>query len=267
MKEIKTMLFGKFRKKKYTYIMSVGQGCITVEILRDNKLRRKAGPLDWTFADNYNATINVLKNKFRDYFNKEDIKSNGDITRSNTLVHFNIRNNIQHPHAFPLKENFDFNEAYKTAYETYNRRIRYFLNFLSEKKSKICLIYIERAYDWEYKVTQSTQTKITNEIIQQNIMELNDIYGKKCFDIIYIKHDSDLKMNEYKTDKRIIYVNNTCIDEKEPHKGNSPMLTKIIKDRVGLELNITFEKIINLFIKVGCVMGIIITIKRLIHPE
>ena len=229
---IKIMLFGKIKKKKYTFIMSIGQWCGTVNLLRDNNLRLKSGPLDWTLVENYTNSINVIKNQFKDYFNKEYLIDCGYDKNNDTYSYYNEKTEILHPHSFPAIDDFNFDKAYEIASDTYKRRIKYFYDFIKEKDSKICLVYIDRIPSWYYE-NPKPQLEISNKIIEQDIKELNRIYGKKCFDILYIKHDPNLKMDEYKVDKHIIKINNTQTN-KEPCSGNFPMLKKICTERFKL---------------------------------
>ena len=63
----------KIKQSSYDLIMSIGQNCGAPEILKESKLRRFAGPLDWLVID-YNSVMIIIKNKFQDFFNKEDLE-------------------------------------------------------------------------------------------------------------------------------------------------------------------------------------------------
>ena len=54
-----------FKKKRYDYIIPIGQGCSGPEILYDTDLRIAAGPFDWTFIKSYLFPLNAIKNKSR----------------------------------------------------------------------------------------------------------------------------------------------------------------------------------------------------------
>lgn len=224
-------------KKKYDFIVSIGQGCATPEILRDSGLRLFSGPFDWTFVENYNITMDVIKNKFENYFNKEDLVFIGHYSRSGMDIYVNKYTNIKHAHSFPSSEIVSFEDAYKTESNRYKRRINRLFDYINKKNSKICFVYIERAFDWEHKKEdlKLPQPDITNEMLEKDIKELNKIYSKDCFDIFYIKHDENKKLNEYKIINHICYMNNSCIDKDNPHKGNMDMLEKIISKQLKVK--------------------------------
>ena len=70
MTEIKIMLFGKF-KKKYHYIMSIGQGCTTPQVLKDIDYRGYTSPFDWTWENNYKSGIGLEEWWYEAYYKGE----------------------------------------------------------------------------------------------------------------------------------------------------------------------------------------------------
>lgn len=205
--------------------MSLGQCCLTPDVLREKKLRTFSGPFDWSDVDGYHTVINIVKNRFENYFKKENIKECYFDYIRKVAVYRDIENNIVYPHIYI---NSDFEKTYKSAKKIYKRRINRFFDLIENNKNpKILLIYIERG---DIKEKRNT----TNEIILNDINELNKIYNKKCFDILYLKHDDSLKMNEYRHENHIYYINNTPIDKEKPFRGNRTYVANLISRKISL---------------------------------
>ena len=224
------------KQKSYDLIISIGQGCSTPEILRNISYRNFAGPLDWTFMDNYLDGINILKSRFENYFQKNDLEFLYYDNKTLTEIYLNKVNHIRHVHYFPSRNLLDFDTAYQKVNALYERRIKRFLDFINTKKSpKILLLYIERAFDDEYEENENAKiVKVTNNILEKDIDELNKIYNKKCFDILYVKHDKCLKSNEFFFDKRILHINNFTTGDYKLCKGNYKLIEKILRKYIKI---------------------------------
>lgn len=209
-------------KKRYDFIMSLGQCCLTPNILREKNLRLFSGPFDWSQVEDYRSIINIVKNRFERYFLKENIKFLFLDKERNVSVYKDVENNIIYPH---IDNYLGFENMYSIAKRTYKRRIARFFNFIKDNK-KILLLYIQ---------SKDSKENITNEDILKDIEDLNKIYNKKCFDILYLKHEGSLKMNECRHEKHIYYVNNTPIDKEKPFRGNQIYVTNLISRKISLK--------------------------------
>ena len=227
----------KIKTQYYDIVISIGQNCFVSRILRALNYRLFACPLDWVLVYNYTYSMELLKNKFENYFNKEDLSFVAVNEKWNTDVYFNNRNKTTFIHDFLKNSKNNFNEAYNKSKVKHKRRIKRLVEKL-QKGVNVCLVYIE----WQPGAEKNQI--ITNEIINNDIKELNAIYKRCNFDILYIKHNENLDINQYTINNRICELNNTPTNDE---LGNINLATKIIKKRVRLKffskLNPYFHKI------------------------
>ena len=222
------------KKCRYDYIIAIGQNCFAPRVLLVNKLRQFSGPLDWLEFFNYSSAIDTLKEKFRNFFDKENLVYFGINTDSYTDVYKNKRK-IKFIHDFPVNsKGVEFDELYTKSKEKYERRINRFIEKV--RNSKVLLLYVEwiRLY--------KNNTGITNKTLSADIKELNSIYNSN-FDILYIKHNPDLKTDEYKINKRICEINNI---PSKGYLGNIDMVNEILSERVALKAHGVVEQRIGI---------------------
>lgn len=236
----------KIKKHYYDLIISIGQNCVTPEILNENSLRKFSSPLDWLQMCNYHSVIKLIQNRFLDIFNKEDLKYSNFDPNSNTDAYYNTRTNIYHIHDFPNEDADKFDALYAMNLLKYQRRSKRLLKKI-KYCHKICLVYIE------YEPLSAGNGKVTNEVITQDIRNLNKEYGKNCFDIFYIKHNPNLQSDEYLMDGRICEINNSInASDKNSYRGNKSLASSIIRQRIQFsfygKLKIFLNKIIRLLI-------------------
>ena len=183
---------------KYDIIFSIGENCFTADILSKNNLRKESSPFDWvTPWDSTNNNIinnlEIIRNRFRNFFNKEDLKFafKGEGLHD---VYFNNNTYLYYPHDFSCNTEFDI--GYVENFNKYSKRINRLVKELESNK-KILMVYIEHY-------------KLENNFIDINtiINYLNDIrklYNNNDIYLLYIKH------SYYINDEKIYFKN---IDDK-----------------------------------------------------
>lgn len=190
--------------------------------------------------NNYTYTIEVLKNKFKDYFRKDYLEFTCLDQFNNTDVYRNKYTKLSFIHDFPHNSQSCFDKIYEVSKKKYDRRIKRILGKL-KKRTKICLIYVE----WKKLATQNEN--ITNDILAKDIKELNNLYKGVSFDIFYIQHNENFVIDKFKIDNRICIVNNT---PNGHHLGNLNLISQIVRKRIKLKkiskLKIVVNKIIKL---------------------
>ena len=114
--------------------MPIGQGCAASYILSNLNMRSFSLPLDWTFMDNYSDGINVLKKRFENYFDKNDLEFEYYDPKTLTDIYSNKSNHIRHVHYFPSQKAEPFEGAYPKIREMYERRIKRFFDIVNNQK-------------------------------------------------------------------------------------------------------------------------------------
>lgn len=216
----------KIKTKYFDIIFSIGQNCLVPRILRKLNLRVFATPFDWALVHNYTISINLLKNKFENYYNKEDLTYICANDEFYTDVYLNKRTKTYFIHDFKKNSQNDFDAGYKISKEKYERRKKRLLKKL-EHGAKVCLIFVECQADAD------KNELISNDIIKNDIKELNTIYKQCNFDIFYVKHNESLNINEYTINDRICELNNIPTNDK---LGNINLVTKVLSQRIKLKI-------------------------------
>ena len=225
----------KLKHSKYDLIVGIGQNCLSAEILRELGLVDYTTPFDWVQIYGYATAINILKNKFQNFFRKEDLSFRCVDKNDNSSVFYNKRTKIVYVHDFGVNGHENFDVMYDKVNAKLQRRILRILNKLSNNK-KICLIYIE------YANLKKKNVKINNDMILKDIEDLEKIYKNK-FDIFYIKHNPKLKLDEYIPDNKICEMNNAILEgDGREYLGNKAMVSNIISQRIGLNFRKKFKK-------------------------
>ena len=94
-------------KKTFDLIFGIGENCDTSLILRRNNLQTNSYPFDWLANSKFGNNIDIIINKFNDFFNKEDLEI---VLNSNNQVndcYYNKRNQLFFVHDFPIGKNFE----------------------------------------------------------------------------------------------------------------------------------------------------------------
>lgn len=214
------------RKKKYDLILPFGEACHTAHTLRKLKFRTMSCPFDWMYGSNFEGRFKIILNKFEGFFNKEDL----EFTRIDTQCdeYINKRTQLYFNHDFP--QGVDFNEYYPIVAKKYERRISRVLEILN-KKSSVLLLYID---------LPTAKRTIEDEKIKELFSQLESVYPNAKIDLLYIKHDSNLKPKEviYKklTDSIMIaFCNNKSTDSKVPEWQANCKNTKEALKYVGIK--------------------------------
>ena len=147
------------------YIIPIGVDCGNVELLKSLNLRVFSFPFDWIVT--YNGISNILKTNFSEFFNIDQKKFNEDYQL--LFVHNTFPND----------------------YDILNRRIKRFLNILSDSTDKI--IFIRKGHATHHHKELNTYCTNCNIEIKDDIKDAEELYlylksnySKLIFKIIVI---------------------------------------------------------------------------------
>lgn len=168
--------------KQYDCVFSLGEACFIATHLKNNGLRMFSGPFDWIYGSNFKTRCDILVSKFENYFNKEDLEFK-EYRESNKMVTYrNKRTNLHYNHDFHSDLPFDY--EYDIVKEKYERRINRLLKIISKAK-KVLICYGDLA-------NTKGGASSDNEIIEC-VKKLNEVYAPTKIDMLYIKHNSEMK--------------------------------------------------------------------------
>ena len=60
-------------KKQYDLIFGIGEACLCSQALRNDNLQVFSYPFDWVYGTLLHNRVEILTNRFKDFFNKEDL--------------------------------------------------------------------------------------------------------------------------------------------------------------------------------------------------
>lgn len=237
------------KKREYNYIIPIGEGCYTAQILKDYGNRSFSFPFDWVRTPNYMSPINLLINDLDDFFNKEYLEyfETYDLTKEDWYI--DKKSMIIFRHEFSANSSHDFDKFYEKVYEKYKRRCERLVNIINDYHiRKICLLYIERVDAVEN--THRIPNKVNNHELKKVIDKLNRHFKKNCFDMFYFKHEPKYNFDKFKIEGRICHLNNTYHKEGiyKHGMGNYEIINEVIKRRFGLKYGLNFFDKINILI-------------------
>ena len=206
-----------YRFSKYDTVFSVGAACFVPEVLKILKLRDFSGPFDWMWGSDAVSRLKIVKNRFRNYFNKQDFEYYAENPDNGKAVYKNKRTGIVYNHDFP---HGDFDKVYPLVAEKYERRIWRTLEHL-DKDKRLLMVYAE---------LKNTGNK--DDIIK--IMdEINREFGTKHIDLLYVNNNPDMKTGKYTKPKRIseyvIYSEYHYMKYPDEVQAAQDVLGKILK--------------------------------------
>lgn len=114
----------KVNNKKYDFVVSFGENCLSAILLNRTKLRKFSGPFDWVLGPDFTARTKLFCNGFEDYFNKEDLVFMGNYVQNQIKhdVYLNRKTGIKFLHDFQYEG--DFEAEYPALKAKYDRRIK-----------------------------------------------------------------------------------------------------------------------------------------------
>lgn len=173
-------------KNRYDCIFSLGSACYCAELLTKARLRVFSSPFDWLCGGSFEYRANLICNDFSDFINPDDLEKIGEREYpENTDIYRNNYNEIVFNHDFPKGE--EFSKNYQSVKDKYDKRI----NRLNEKlsNSKHSLIVFMEHFE---------QCIPKDEEVISLIEKINNKFNKTNIDILYIKHNKEMKDNEFK---------------------------------------------------------------------
>ena len=173
-------------KNKYDCIFSLGSACFSAELLTKANLRVFSSPFDWLSGGTFEEKGNLICNDFKDFFNIEDLEKIGERDYpENCDVYINNHNGIMFNHDFPKGEELSTN--YQKVKGKYENRINRLTEKLHNSQNSL-IVYMELFEDRMNK----------DEEIISVINKINKKFDKNTIDILYIKHNKDMKDNDCK---------------------------------------------------------------------
>lgn len=194
----------KEKKIKYDCVFSLGEVCFCANFLRELNLRKFSAPFDWIAGGTFSQRLEFLINRFDNYFNEKDMAyhSRREFPEPRD-IYYNRRTHIVFNHDFPINKPFD--EAFPEVKEKYFRRIKR-LYKLIQKSKKVLIVYMEQA---------ETKSGINSDDELCTLMaKLNNEFPRTHIDLMYIRHNENMKSGEYDVQRINDYVTTAqCYDK------------------------------------------------------
>ncbi|MDD3436743.1 MAG: DUF1796 family putative cysteine peptidase [Candidatus Gastranaerophilales bacterium] len=172
--------------KTYDLIFSIGQACSCTENLRLYKLQNFSYPFDWLYGSNFNGRIEIVKSKFKDFINKEDLTYRHPVKSIFCDAYENKSNGLVFNHDFPAGVELD--KSYDEIKAKYDRRIARLLKQIEESQ-KVLLVYIS--------LPSQKDLPSKYDLIKAQEDVQNTFPNTQC-DILYVEHNEKLPLNKFK---------------------------------------------------------------------
>ncbi len=178
----------RLQTTQYDLIFSMGEACFCADMLRKFGLRIFSAPFDWMAGSNLSERFQLFLNDFNRFIEKQDFvyidKRYNPLPRD---IYKNNHTGITFNHDFPMNGNFD--ETFYDVQKKYHHRINRLLKTIQQEKN-VLIVYIEQPF------SQMQQPDIDEMTIL--LEKANAKYPDTNIDLLYIKHNIEMKSGEYK---------------------------------------------------------------------
>ena len=176
------------KRRKYDLIISIGEVCYCSSSIRKFNLQKYSYPFDWVFGADLESRINIIKNKFSNFFELKDLEYK--YSQDNLYVIHNNRTGINFIHDFLISKG-PWKGQYNEVCAKYERRCDRVLDLLtSNQKKKILLVYIKHH-------TFDLKGDYTNQELENLMKDLEQIYPNKEFNILFLEHNENYKPDKF----------------------------------------------------------------------
>ena len=165
---------------QHTIIFPLGYNCDCATFLRNKGLRRYALPFDWLTGATIQTRINLLKNKFEGFLEKENLQpiaTTQNSPRKGTKHYLDTNTGFKFFHDFSLNKTLD--EDFPSIKQKYDKRIKRFYD-LVEQSDTIAFIWC------------SSNKPLTNEEITNAKDQLTALFPNRNVLFHEIKNEEDL---------------------------------------------------------------------------
>lgn len=163
--------------KNYDLLFSVGNSCFASDLLRSCKLQFESYPFDWLLFKSWDNVINLWENNFNDFICKDYLEKEDEVGKIHNQ-YFNNKYQVRILHDFLI--GVDFDTAFNTVYQRYQRRINR-LKQRIEAANSILMVHCE------------DNSELSNAEISTHFERLKKIIPNKHLDLIFIDLRLDLK--------------------------------------------------------------------------
>lgn len=171
--------------RKYDLIFSFGEACLCASILKSLGLRELSSPYDWMYGSTFEGRVNLFLNNFKNFLNKENLVFIGQRDNPEPCdIYENTSTNMVFNHDFPLNTPLD--DSFYIVKEKYNKRINRLFDKIKTAK-KVLIVYME---------LPDSKDKVDEKKIRESIIKINKKFNTSKIDILFIRHDDNLKDGE-----------------------------------------------------------------------
>lgn len=167
--------------KKYDCIFSLGEACFISSALKNNNLRMFSGPFDWMYGASFKTRCDMLENKFKNYFNKDDFEFLYYRENNEMAAYRNKKSGMVYNHDFRSDLPFDY--MFDSIKEKYKRRIDRLLSTLERSKSALIV----------YGDLSDTINGATDEEMRQCLDKINRVFAPTKIDLLYVRYNPRMK--------------------------------------------------------------------------
>lgn len=207
-------------KKKYDFILPIGESCITAYNLRERNLQKEAYPFDWLMDFKLKNFVHCLSVNFSDFLLKENLEPYLDIPPTSNAHYKDKNTGILFVHCFNKEADL---KDFDSVNEMFTRRIKRIQKRLAQSK-KALLVYTSKSDCYDDK----TLIQFYNQIAKS--------FPNCTIDLMYIvMSEKDNLFATQKISKHIEKIEMTYSEHIEANKndewkGIKPLWDKLLND-------------------------------------
>lgn len=218
-------------KKKYDFILPMGNACSCTQILRAAGLQHLSFPFDWVIyelADGRSdllARTDLVTSSFQDWLNRDDLVFRARIDWHPHDIYFNRRTRVLFNHEFSF--NADFDAEYPVIKAKYERRINRLYECIRSSK-RVLIARIDRP-------DQSPSTTIGE--CERALKMLSGKFPGVDFDLLLVSMDASRPLAEMDVSRPSAHIVRLAFDYKDKspdvpaYAPDIPLAANVLRDR------------------------------------
>ena len=228
-----------FSKKKYDFILDIGEACSCSSTLRSANLQIRSLPFDWLFGSSFIGRVNMIVNNFENFMRVEDLECVGNNGVQSHLcdIYKNNYNGLIFNHDFLYGSKVE--EAVTGVLSKYKRRQDRLYKLANEAKAILAVWIDTPGANW---------TKKNDADFIEGLRLLSEKFNHAKVDLLVFAYEEGRAFKDRKYEKLSENIDKYTFDyHKRFHKGkplpdyivDEDMMKKILKN---YSLNMTLKE-------------------------
>ena len=214
------------KKTKFDFVLPIGETCVTAYNVRRCGLQKESLPFDWIWISGLPMLTGFFQNQFSDFLRKENLcflRNNGDAD-----IYRDTLTKTEFWHDFMVGEDFD--KAYESNYQKYQRRIKRMYYHLSCAQNILLIRTVKikphrQITDDDFMFSNAPEN--TQQLLQE-FSEFQSLYPNKHIELqLFYLYDEPCEYKEYNLSPSV-HICELFNDDKFGWKGDESAIGKVL---------------------------------------